>query len=183
MTSDTMNAIRKRKNRTFAIPAAAPARPVKPKIAAMIATMKNPIAQLSMTASKVEWDDWEACNSRAETGRGTTSEKRVLGRQCRRRRRFCAWRVALLIHHGRIERRLAVGREEAKLALVLPRDFAQRPKPIEEAREVRHPLGMRAKAGRDGIEVRSGLHARHAVRDQRQSTGNERSVHLVSPHL
>src|SRR5919109_1682054 len=48
MTSDTMNAIRNRKNRTFAIPAAAPAMPVKPRIAAMIATMKNPIAQLSI---------------------------------------------------------------------------------------------------------------------------------------
>src|SRR5205814_1796235 len=146
-------------------------------------TMKNPIAQLSMTASKVEWDDWRLAIRVPQTGRGTTSEKRVLGRQCRRRRRFSAGRVALLIHHGRIERRLAVGREEAKLALVLPCDFTQRPKPIEEAREVRHPLGMRANAGRDGIELGSGLHARHAVRDQRQSTGNERSVHLVSPHL
>src|SRR5438067_1399592 len=183
MTSDTMNAIRKRKNKTFAIPAAAPARPVKPKIAAMIATMKNPIAQLSMTASTVEWDDRESCNSRAETGRGTPSEKRVLRRQRRRDRRFRAWGVALLLHHGRIEGRLAVGREEPKLALIIPRDFPQRPKPIEETREVRHPLGVRANAGCGGIELRSGLHARHAVRDQRQSAGNERSVHLVSPHL
>src|SRR5205814_3092549 len=65
MTSDTMNAIRNRKNRTFAIPAAAPARPVKPKIAAMIATMKNPIAQLSMTASNGWKGQPEACNPRA----------------------------------------------------------------------------------------------------------------------
>src|SRR3982751_7123174 len=43
-----MNAIRNRKNSTFAIPAAVPARPVKPKIAARMATMKNPIAQLSI---------------------------------------------------------------------------------------------------------------------------------------
>src|SRR3954463_152209 len=181
MTRDTMNAIRNRKNRTFAIPAAAPARPVKPKTAAMIATMKNPIAQLSMTASTVEWDNREPGNPRAGTGSGPPSEKRVLRRQRRRRGRFCANRVALLIHyHGRIERRLAVGREEAEFALVFPRDFAQRPKPIEEPREVRHPLGVRANAGRDGIEERSGLRARHAVRDQRQSAGYERSVHLVS---
>src|SRR5205814_8086062 len=130
-------------------------------------TMKNPIAQLSMTASKVEWDDWRLAIRVPQTGRGTTSEKRVLGRQCRRRQRFCAWRVALLIHHGRIERRLAVGREEAKLALVLPGDFAQRPEPLEEPREVRHPLGVRANARRRGIEQRSGLQALHAVRDQR----------------
>src|SRR5438874_2782376 len=48
MTSDTTNAIRNRKNSTLAIPAAVPARPVKPKMAARMATMKNPIAQLSI---------------------------------------------------------------------------------------------------------------------------------------
>jgi hypothetical protein len=43
----TRNSTRKMKNRTFAIPAAATAIPPKPKIAAMIAIMKNPIAQRS----------------------------------------------------------------------------------------------------------------------------------------
>jgi hypothetical protein len=51
MTNETMNAIRKRKKSTLAIPAAAPARPEKPRNAATIATIKNPIAQLSIYAS------------------------------------------------------------------------------------------------------------------------------------
>src|ERR671934_1257061 len=65
MTSDTTNAIRKRKNRTFAIPAAVPARPVKPKIAARIATMKNPIAQLSIEPPTVALDNRGSCKQRA----------------------------------------------------------------------------------------------------------------------
>src|SRR5215210_361795 len=48
MTSDTTKAMRNRKNRILAIPAAPEAMPPNPKTAAMMATMKKPIAQLSM---------------------------------------------------------------------------------------------------------------------------------------
>src|ERR687888_2496311 len=65
MTSDTTNAIRNSQNRTCAIPAAAPAIPVKPKIAAMIATMKNPIAQLSIEPPTVALDNRGSCKQRA----------------------------------------------------------------------------------------------------------------------
>jgi len=48
MIKKTTKIIRKMKKRIFAIPAAAMAIPVNPKSAAMIDTMKNMIAHLSM---------------------------------------------------------------------------------------------------------------------------------------
>src|SRR5207248_11766654 len=84
---------------------------------------------------------------------------------------------ALLVQHGRVESRFAEGREQAELALVFQCDLAQRAEPIEEAREVRHPCRVRANAGRGGIEERSGLRTRHAVRDQREGAANKRSIH------
>src|SRR6185503_2741764 len=67
--------MRNRKNSTFAMPAAVPAMPVKPKIAASTATMKKPIAQLSMTTS----DGWWYCRRRAS--RVPRSGLRRRGRQ------------------------------------------------------------------------------------------------------
>src|SRR5687768_14474304 len=54
MIRDTTNAMTNRKNNTFAMPAAPEAMPPNPKTAAMIATMKKPIAQLSMVDSEVD---------------------------------------------------------------------------------------------------------------------------------
>jgi hypothetical protein len=48
MTRNTTNMIRKMTKRTWAIQAAVPARPVNPKIAAMIATIRKVMAQDSI---------------------------------------------------------------------------------------------------------------------------------------
>jgi hypothetical protein len=45
---ETINRMRKTTNRIFAIPAAVPAMPEKPRTAAMIAMIKNVNAQLNM---------------------------------------------------------------------------------------------------------------------------------------
>src|ERR671937_596402 len=120
MTSDTTNAIRNSQNRTCAIPAAAPAMPVKPRIAAMIATMKNPIAQLSIEPPTVALDNRGSCKRRA------VLRCRELGKQIlrlalgHRRFRIAAFRrlaVQLALQRGvqrGVERRLAVRRHQAE---------------------------------------------------------------------
>src|SRR2546421_9177845 len=112
MTRDTTNAIRNSQNRTFAIPAAAPAMPVKPKIAAMIATMKNPIAQLSIKPPTVGLDNRWSCKQRADAAlpRPTGLGEQVLWLALR----HCGFRVGAVIlgghavERGTVERLLAV---------------------------------------------------------------------------
>src|SRR5581483_3968631 len=169
MTSDTMNAIRNRKNSTLAIPAAAPATPVKPKIAAMIATMKKPIAQLSMTAS----NGWiattggvqSACRAwaRQPSVEGVLQRRRGRRRGGRRRRGRCHRRDrrGLLGRTGRsgrgggrasvirssfqlfVDRRLGIRRQQGEGVQVVFGHFAHRPEPNERWGHLRPALGTR----------------------------------------
>src|SRR6266404_938281 len=196
MTRDTTNAIRNNQNSTCAIPAAVPAMPVKPKIAAMIATMKKPIAQPSIEAS----NGWIGQPSAVQTacrccGAATcflSTTRRLLREQILRRRRGLwhrRFRVAVfflrvpLVRIGvPVEGRLAVRRHQAEEAQVVLGDFAQRPEPFQEAREMRHALGMRANARRHRIEETAALHARNAFWHERQRAGDA-NVHDSSPLL
>src|SRR5205085_7113950 len=180
MTSDTMNAIRNRKNNTFAIPAAVPARPVKPKIAARMATMKKPIAQLSIEPPD-SWTDHHPVQSPCRD-----LGKRGLVLRCRRFRynggRELVRRdhaIVLAVFIGQRDRGLRIRRHEAEDAQVILRQRLQRPEPGEELEEMRHPVGMRARRRR--IENASRLHARYAVRNQREGTSDDRSVHFFCP--
>src|SRR5919197_6483936 len=180
MTSDTTNAIRNSQNRTCAIPAAAPAMPVKPKIAAMIATMKNPIAQLSIEPPTVALDNRGSCKQRA------VLRCRELGEQILRLAlghggfRIAAVLVRRLPVERGVERGLAVRGHQAEGLQVFLGDFAQRPEPFKEAREMRHPLRMGANARRGGIEETAALHASYALGHERERADYFADVHVFS---
>src|SRR5438067_6301817 len=130
MTSDTTNAIRNSQNRTFAIPAAAPAMPVKPRIAATMATMKNPIAQLSIEPPTVRRTTVDLANSVPMLRCRDRLGEQVLGLALR----LCRFRVAAVVLDRRaveraVEGRLGVRRHQAKGAQVVLGHFAQRPEP------------------------------------------------------
>src|SRR5438105_8967971 len=188
MTSDTTNAIRNSQNRTFAIPAAAPAMPVKPRIAATMATMKNPIAQLSIEPPTVEWTTLELANSVPMLRCRDRLGEQILGLALR----LCRFRVAAIVLGRRavergierpVEGRLAVWRHQAEGAQVVLGHFAQRPEPFEKAGEMGDSLRVRAKARRCRIEEAAALHARHALGDERECAGYVADVHLLFPLL
>src|SRR4051794_21853043 len=131
MTSDTMNAIRNRKKSTFAIPAAVPARPVKPKIAARMATMKNPIAQLSILPP----DSWTgpclvqtACRDLRQR-RFRRGRRRLHYNRSNFLRREGDVLVDVRVFIGELDRRLRIRRHEAEDAQVVFRQRLQRPEP------------------------------------------------------
>src|SRR4051812_16644956 len=113
MTSDTTNAIRNRKNNTFAMPAAVPARPVNPKMAARMATMKNPIAQLSIEPPDSWMDPLSGAIAVPQSGERGLALR--LGDGLYHEGRLVAQRqVVVRLILGERDGRFAEGRDEAK---------------------------------------------------------------------
>src|SRR5437660_7000196 len=157
MTSDTTNAIRNSQNRTFAIPAAAPAMPVKPRIAATMATMKNPIAQLSIEPPTVGWTTLELANSVPMLRCRDRLGEQILGLALG----LCRFRVAAVVLGRRavergVERpvvgRLAFRGNQAKGARAAFGPSRRRPEPSRKRGRVATRFGFRQTARRSGTE-------------------------------
>src|SRR5258706_10115904 len=75
-------------------------------------------------------------------------------------------------------RRPAVRVEEAERGLILLADRVQGAEPLQEAAEVRQAVGIAAGARVGGGKRRTGEHARHPLRDQREDACEVGCVHV-----
>src|SRR5204863_9701996 len=138
--------------------------------------MKNPIAQLSIEASNgLDWTTVGRANSVPMLRCGDLLGEKVL----RLALRYGRFGVDALVLDRSIKGldwsieggRLAVGGDEAERTQIVLGDFAQRPQPVQEPREMRHAVGVRANARRRRIEETAALHAVDALGHERQRAG------------
>src|SRR3954464_41279 len=178
MTSDTTNAIRNRKNNSFAMPAAVPARPPKPKMAARMAMMKNPIAQLSIEPPDSWMDPVSGAIAVPQSDEGGLALRLGDGLYHHQRGLLPQRQIVVRFIFGQRDGRLAEGGDQPKDAQVILRHRLQRAEPVQELGEMGDALGMRAAGGRGRIERAAALRARHAVGNQGKSAGNDGSIHV-----